>query len=203
MRAHPFVPFLLAALAWGCDRAPSAPTPPVSPPPPADGFYSEAELRDLGVTVTAVEGGRSLVCGGEDLGTCVCLEPLPCAAAGDCATFDENVRAFRDALAHPAEGRAVHCRRAETGRCGDLRYFDFDGDIERHEIRWFDASGRLVAQRNWTDYPAYCGGKSRVMFQGRVPKCASAARDELICGEAAASVPTPVDDLLRRAGVAR
>lgn len=197
------IPLVLAALAWGCGRGASSPAPPAPVPAPSDGFYTEAELRDLGLNVVPLGAGRSLLCGGAGEEPCVCLEPLPCEAAGDCVTFEENVRALRDALAHPPEGRAVNCRRGETGRCGDLRYLDFDGDIERHEMRWFDASGRLVAQRSWTDYPAYCDGKSRVLFQGRVPKCASAARDELICGEAATSVRSPVDDLRARAGAAR
>jgi hypothetical protein len=196
VRASILAACLVLAAGAACGTGPATATPP-----PTSNFLSDAELTALGVRVVALEGGSRLVCGGpaEDTG-CVCLEPLPCEASGDCVTFDASVRAFREAVTAGQEGRKVQCNRAEIGRCGPFRFFDFEGDIERHEIRWFDETGRLVAQRNWTDYPAYCGGKARVGFHGRVPRCASPSREETICGEPSLGVRTPVEDLLLRSG---
>jgi len=89
----------------------------------------------------------------------------------------------------------VHCERAEVGRCGDHRYFYFQGDIHRYEMRWFDASGTLVAQRNRTDYAQYCNHTASSRWMGRVPRCEALEREELICGEAAGPLLTPVEDL--------
>ena len=163
-------------------------------------FYSREQLSEMGLREVKVDAQNVLLCGGTDESACVCLEALPCAADGTCTTFDQNLALLRQALAKPGDGRTVSCQRAETGRCEGFRYLDFSGDIDRHEMRWFDASGALVAQRNWADYPAYCGGRTRTRFQGRVPRCASPAREELVCGEAGGTVVTPVDDLTRRAG---
>ena len=44
--------------------------------------------------------------------------------------------------------------------CGDYRYFDFEGDIHRYELRFFGTDGRLGAMRNWTDYAAFCDGQA-------------------------------------------
>ena len=112
-------------------------------------------------------------------------------------TFDENLRVFREALARGqgegSERRTVNCLTAETGRCGAFRYFLFVGDIYRHELRWFDADGAMVAWRNVTDYDAYCGG-SLARWKGRVPRCEEVERTELICGEGQ-TVLTPLEDL--------
>ena len=66
---------------------------------------------------------------------CLCLEPLHCDVPGECISFDENVRAFREALGGGDGGRTVRCERAELGHCGKLRYFYFKGDIDRDELR--------------------------------------------------------------------
>jgi hypothetical protein len=166
----------------------------------AGDYYSREQLGAMGLREVKVDAESVLLCGGADESACVCLEPLPCAAAGTCANYDQNLAILREALAKPADGRTVSCQRSETGRCEGFRYLDFSGDIDRHEMRWFDASGALVGQRNWTDYPEYCGGRARTRFQGRVPRCASPAREELICGEAGGTVFAPADDLARRAG---
>lgn len=112
--------------------------------------------------------------------------------------MEENVDLFRRALATKQNGRSVECRRGETGRCGAFRYFNFDGDVERHEIRWFDSTGKLVGQRNSTDYAEYCGGKARIRYQGRVPKCDSMEREEVICGSAEYPLPRPIEDVLKK-----
>ncbi len=186
------------------DRAPETSQVPSTSVPSGQaqtgGYYSREQLKELGLREVKVDAENVLLCGGTDESACVCLEELPCAAAGSCTNYDQNLAILREALAKPADGRSVSCERAETGRCDGFRYLDFSGDIDRHEMRWFDASGALVGQRNWTDYPAYCGGRARARFQGRVPRCTSPARQELICGEAGETVLAPAEDLTRRAG---
>lgn len=205
MRRIPWALLALISLASACtDRSPETSQTSASVPSgqgQTGPYYVREQLKELGLREVKIDAENVLLCGGTDESACVCLEELPCAAAGTCANYEQNLAILREALAKPVDGRTVSCERAETGRCDGFRYLDFSGDIDRHEMRWFDASGALVGQRNWTDYPAYCGGRSRTRFQGRVPRCAAAARDELICGEAGGTVFTPADDLARRAGV--
>ena len=125
---------------------------------------------------------------------CVCRRALPCTARGDCMTLEENLEMFRAALAGE-EGRVVTCDRAEVGRCGEFRYFYFSGDIYRDELRWFDAAGTLVAQTNTTDYAAYCNGASMFEWSGRVPRCDTPQREELICGRPGRPLRTPFETL--------
>jgi hypothetical protein len=161
---------------------------------PQKPFYSPAELNAEGFRIIQLDTGKRLLCLGEDDSTCACWRPLACTGDG-CPTFDSNLKAFRSALDAPGEGRSVICERAEVGQCGDFRYFDFNGDIHRQEVRWFDNAGRLVAQRNATDHDEYCDGRTSVMFSGDVPKCVTAHREELICGEQGGSINTPLSDL--------
>ena len=161
-------------------------------------YYSLEELRALGLHVASAGEGEVLVCGTEAGSQCLCLMPLDCGADG-CIQFTANVDAFKSALAKPSQGAKVHCEKAATGVCGTFRYFDFEGDLYRRELRWFDSTGVLVGQRNVTDYAAYCGKQTRARFQGRIPKCTTATRHELICGDAAAAM-NPLDDVRRFAG---
>ena len=67
--------------------------------------------------------------------------------------------------------------------------------IERHELRWFTKDGKLVAQRNFTDYNAWCDGRARKLFTGKIPICQATERKELFCGKAENPVPNALDDL--------
>jgi hypothetical protein len=123
---------------------------------------------------------------------------LPCETNHACPTVGDNVGNFRRALVAKDNGRSVECRRGELGRCGQFRYFDFDGEIERHELQWFDAAGTLVGQRNSTDYAEYCGGRARIRYQGRIPMCDAMEREEVICGSADYPLPRPIEDVLKK-----
>lgn len=159
------------------------------------GYYTVEELSGLGLRATPVGDGETLVCGSEPDAQCLCLVPLDCGAAG-CTGFAENVAAFRSALSHPAPGSKVQCDKAAIGSCGTFTYFDFQGDLYRRQLRWFDATGGLVGQRDVTDYPAYCNKQTRSRFSGRIPKCADATSRELLCGEPPTAT-SPLDDLRR------
>jgi hypothetical protein len=158
-------------------------------------YYTVEELRGLGLVLTSAADGETLVCGSEADSQCLCLMPLDCASGG-CIQLSENVAAFKTALTHPAPGAKVQCDKAAIGDCGAFRYFDFQGDLYRREVRWFDASGALVGQRDVTDYAAHCGKQTRVRFIGRVPKCEAAMARELLCGEAPQTL-SPLDDVRR------
>jgi hypothetical protein len=191
----------------GGAAAPAPSRPPAAPPatpaapaaPASAASYADEDLVALGATITALGDGQRQICGA-GARNCVCLEPLPCEAAGDCITFKDNVDAFRAAVAakDAKSKRRVDCLRAETGQCGGFRYFAFEGDIERREVRWFDGTGRLVGQRNRADHTEYCGGRTRLRFQGRVPRCSPVARQELLCGKAEQPLANPVDEVLQR-----
>lgn len=208
MRALAFLA-LTALAACGNPSSPIAPADPPQPEPPSPEppspspeppeaaqsavapalFYDDEELAELGYRLEPLEGENARWCRGDG---CLCREPLETTM-----TFDENLRVFREALARGqgegSERRTVNCLTAETGRCGAFRYFLFVGDIYRHELRWFDADGAMVAWRNVTDYDAYCGG-SLARWKGRVPRCEEVERTELICGEGQ-TVLTPLEDL--------
>jgi hypothetical protein len=188
--------------AWAQSGGPDAKgaSPPPAPSPPAQSppYFEERELRALAAQVKALKKDQLLVCGEAGGKNCVCLESLPCQSQGNCPTLQANVDAFRQAVTTKTKGRSVDCRRAEIGECGGFRYFDFEGDVARREMRWFDGSGRLVAQRNSTDYEEYCGGKSRTRFQGKVPRCEPLKRTELLCGTAEGDLPLPIEDVLKR-----
>jgi len=161
-------------------------------------YYTLEELRSLGMRTASMPDGETLLCGPEGDSQCLCLSPLDCSTGG-CIQFSENVAAFKSALTQPAPGSKVQCDSATSGECGAFTYFDFQGDLYRRELRWFDAGGALVGQRNISDYAAYCGKQTRARFVGSIPKCAAATRRELLCGEAL-STSTPLDDVRRYAG---
>jgi hypothetical protein len=163
--------------------------------PASPEYYSLEELRGLGLILTSAGEGETLVCGSEANSQCLCLMPLECASAG-CIQLSENVAAFRSALTQPAPGTKVQCDRAGVGDCGAFRYFDFQEDLYRREVRWFDASGALVGQRDVTDYAAYCGKQTRVRYVGRIPKCGAATARELLCGEPPRTL-SPLEDVRR------
>jgi hypothetical protein len=157
-------------------------------PKPKNGKTWELDdLKRIGVTKKG-----ELLCG-FDPSSCVCHEELK--RFGDCITLEENLKVFRAAL-EPGQLRTVSCARAEVGRCGAYRYFYFQGDIHRYELRFFGADGKLVAQRNTTDYDAYCGGAS-ARWQGVVPACNEMKTEELICGKAPRPLVPPLEDLRR------
>ncbi len=126
----------------------------------------------------------------------MCFAPLTCTATGDCVKYDANLAGFKEALARK-QGRIVTCESASVSSCGEFRGFDFNGDIHRHELRWFAEDGTLVAQRNVTDYPEYCDGKARVRVLGRLPECGEAQLSETLCGDKPQAVRTPEDDVGR------
>jgi hypothetical protein len=137
---------------------------------------------------------------GSQHGERLCFEPLACETSGDCTTFDEDVAIFERAL-KPGQDRAVSCRRAEIGRAGDFRYFYLERDIDRFEMRWFDASGRLVAQRSVPDPEdplsgdfngEYCASRR---WMGRIPAADATKRERLICGQARTTLLPPLEDL--------
>lgn len=111
---------------------------------------------------------------------------MGCGGEKPCITYDENVSAFRTALKGVGTGkdrRTVSCNQAEIGTCGKYRYFFFDGDIYRTELRFFDARGTFIGEIARTDYDEYCGGKASQRVRGAVPRC-DPVRTELICGKA-------------------
>jgi hypothetical protein len=123
-----------------------------------------------------------------DAGRCLCRAPLGCGAKDQkpCITYDENVSAFRTALKGVGNGkdrRTVTCNQAEIGTCGDHRYFFFDGDIHRTELRFFDKAGAFVGEIALTDYDEYCDHRASKRVRGTIPDC-SITKTELICGKA-------------------
>jgi hypothetical protein len=164
--------------------------------PEGASFHALSELEQGGIAVERLDENEWLLCNPQR-DTCLCLEPLACRERGDCITLEENLRVFRKELAKSAD-RQVICERAETGHCGDFRYFLFEGGIHRYELRWFDAAGKLVGQRNTTDYPEYCGGQALASYRGYVPKCEKVVSDELLCGEAKRPLSTPLEDFRAR-----
>jgi hypothetical protein len=131
----------------------------------------DARLETLG-------DGRTLLCATSR--RCVCFEPLDCE--GGCPSFDENVTIFENAVRHGQGERTVSCEVGETGTCGAFRWFDFEGDIHRYDRRYFDERGAMVATRNRTDYPAYCGGRAMMQVAGPIPACETLVPFHLICG---------------------
>ena len=160
---------------------------PVAPPGDEvepDLFYSDAELRELGLAVERLSDTLAVVCPPDDDVYCECIEALDCGGE-PCITLERNLEIFREALARKT-GATVHCEGAQTGTCGDLAYFDFNGDIRRHELRFFADQGgerRLVAMRNSTDYNQYCDGKAMTRWLGGIPKCEALTLGETICGD--------------------
>jgi hypothetical protein len=116
---------------------------------------------------------------------CFCAEPLGCGKDEPCITYDENVAAFRTALKGVGSGkerRTVSCNHAEVGACGAYRYFFFDGDIHRTELRFFDEKGKFIGEIARTDYGEYCNGAASQRVRGAIPRC-TLVRTELICGK--------------------
>jgi hypothetical protein len=184
---------VLAAMVGVARTAcPAVPAETSEPSAPSPSFFGQDDWRAGGWSLTNLGDAKALACGPGGR-RCICLQPLPCGTGGSapaCASFEENIAAFRSALKKGQDGRTVVCRRAEIGRCGSFRYFHFAGDIERTETRWFDSGGRLLAQRNRSDYPAYCDAKADLRFLGPIPRCDSMERTELLCGTV--NGPAPV-----------
>ena len=173
----------------------SAPVPAAVPADPALSVVPAAEIGGPGAKTKTLADGRTLVCG-EDARDCVCLEPATCAS-GNCPELPSTLAALREALARKGDG-ALTCGHAELGRCGTFSYLDFNGDNQRHEVRWFDATGRQSGIREWTDYAAWCDGKARTRFVGDVPRCDAPVRAELLCGESTPVMANPLEDLRNR-----
>ncbi len=170
------------------------------PKPQRGNVYSLADFDRMGWRVQSLDGDGALLRGFDGLSR-VCLKPLPCAKTGECISLKENLAVFRKALQSGQE-RKVSCERAEVGRCGEYRYFLFEGDIHRYEVRWFDASGKLVGQRNTTDDWAYCGGALHA-YWGQVPYCTSTVVEQILCGRRGTPVSPPLRDMqsLLRSGI--
>ncbi len=154
-------------------------------------------LTTAGYQLTPLDGGETLACN-QKTGACICLTELRCE--GDCITLENNLEVFRQALARGPDDRMVTCELADTGKQCDTSYFRFEGDIYRLEYRYFDSTGRLVGQRNATDYPEYCNGRAIAEFAGAIPDCREPARDvKTICSDHSHehAMGNPMDDLLR------
>jgi len=153
-------------------------------------------LTTAGYQLTPLESGDTLACS-QKTGGCICLTELRCK--GECITLDHNLDVFRQALERGPDDRMVTCELADTGKQCDTSYFRFEGDIYRLEYRYFDSAGRLVGQRNATDYPEYCDGKAMAQFAGAIPDCREPAREvKTVCTDHAHehAMPNPMDDLL-------
>lgn len=186
MKLVPVILLILAACGGGRHDVPPQPPEPAvantSPPPAAQESGANttaalvAELASLGYTTKPAGKGETVVCG---TWSCVCLAELACE--GPCITLRDSLAAFKEALARTS-GNIVSCDLADTGTLCGLSYFRFEGDIYRFETRYFGADGRLIGQRNVTDYGEYCNGASNVLFKGAVPSCPSGPRDvKVIC----------------------
>jgi hypothetical protein len=66
-----------------------------------------------------------------------------------------------------------------VGTCGDFLYVWHRWGYGDHFVKYFDASGALIAAEVWADYTAYCDG-SFFIFYGPVPDCQREAT--LVCG---------------------
>lgn len=142
--------------------------------------YSSSELTKLGYSLTELNTQQTLMCSAD--GTqCICLEELICENDQACPSLEENLRIFNQAL--DSSDTPVDCRHASVGTCGAFTYFQFNGDIHKREMRWFDKNGKLLGVRNATDYAAYCGNKTRIVYRGKIPKCEKSVQEKHICGE--------------------
>jgi len=59
----------------------------------------------------------------------------------------------------------------EVGTCGEFLHVWHRWGFGDHFVKYFDASGVLVAVEVWADYNAYCDGTSFSIFFGPVPDC--------------------------------
>jgi hypothetical protein len=171
-------------------------TPPERPTKQPTTF-SQAELRRIGFAFERVDDSATLVVG-KERSSAFCLTPLPCKKSpSGCLGLQENIDVFKRALPGSEDGRIVSCEWAETGTCGSFRYFDFEGDFDRFELRFFLPDGTLVAQHNWTDYSAFCGGHALSQWQGEIPKCFEMKRAQVLCKTRAKPlfIRAPADDL--------
>ena len=179
---------VLALAACGSKTAP----PPVSqttvPDHPAAADPTSAQLvaalEAKGYKVKPVKGGETLVCGSQG---CACFAALDCH--GPCITLERNLAIFDEARKSPTH--PVMCELADTGTLCGQKYFRFEGDIYRLETRYFGADGRLVGQRNATDYAEYCDHQAMVRFEGAVPDCAAATDVTTICTDHQHDHPLP------------
>jgi len=169
----------------------------LSPNVSSTGYYNDQELKSLGFKLSKVNEDQSLLCHKNNPSKCVCYEakPLTCEADNSCVSLDENVRVFQQALDASGDGVLVSCNGAVVGRCDDFSYFDFDGDIDRREVRWFDREGSLVGMRNATDHFAYCKGKALIKYSGKIPKCAKSIPEKTLCGDPYNHGLSPVQSL--------
>ncbi len=151
-----------------------------TPIPPVD-YYSFEELAEI-YDAKEVAPQQWLLCTRGNSENCICLEQLPCLATDTCASFQDNIKEFEQALARTTEP-TVDCQHGSTGACGNFQYFQFSGDNNRREMRWYDSAGEQVGQRNATDYPAYCHGAAKTLYQGKIPKCAASQQTRHICGD--------------------
>jgi hypothetical protein len=172
---------------------------PEVPKPMLGADHTFDDLRAVGLRVDPIGDGQTLVCAANN---CVCFSPLACDEER-CNRFEDNVQVLRNARAGVEPDGSKSCDRAHVGRCGDLRYFGvtrFAGDAYPFELRWFDSSGAMVAERSFSDYPAYCNRSARFWWHGRIPYCPTTQRDELLCGEGLHGDAPPMIDLMELLG---
>ena len=104
----------------------------------------------LGVMLLGCGANGESDCGGSLSAYCARVE---------CPTYDEAV----------AE---VECPGYwEIGKCGKFDYVWHRWGFGDHYVKYFDASGSLLAVEVWADFNAYCDGTSFSISHGPVPDC--------------------------------
>ena len=94
-------------------------------------------------------------------------------ADGECRGSLSDYCAQVECLTWDAQIAKVECPGSwEIGTCGEFRYVwhQYFGASD-YWVRYFDASGALVAHYHHTDVNAHCGNTSWDILYGRVPDC--------------------------------
>jgi hypothetical protein len=196
---------LAAALGMALAACDPWTLPPTSPGP--FNFIGREELAAQGFKLEVISPEETLAC--DKGGSCVCLRELDCcdsctSEAGEdgkkqCISLEKNLEVFRKELESKGDSQVL-CELGETGTCGPFTYFEFMGGIHQYELRYFGPDGRLVGQRNYTDYRAYCGRRTNRVFMGRIPACRERNAFRKLCGTISSKNSyrgTVLDDLMR------
>jgi hypothetical protein len=158
------MPFLLCLVAAGCGRQ----IPPTAGTAEATG----------GAAVTATESAITVPPAARSTppppGDCVGTVAEYCTRlGGECPSYDESVGRRRSLCPHWVVTTSVCGRRY---RSVSWREALLGGGEE-----YFDTGGRLIAAHLYTDYPAYCGGRSFAQTFGTVPTCATKPVERNLC----------------------
>lgn len=159
------MPFLLCLVAAGCGWR----TPPTAGAAEATHGAAVA-AADSAITVPPAARATP-----PPPGDCVGTVGEYCARlGGECPTYDESV-----------ERRRSQCPQwvVTTSACGRrYRSVSWQEPLLGGGEEYFDAGGRLIAARLYTDYGAYCGGRSLAQTFGTVPTCATKPLTKHLCG---------------------